>query len=407
MRRRDRLRVALLTYGTQPRGGVVHALSLTEALVELGHPAVLFALDDTRRGMFREPRCPVVIVPVERESGCDGDAREAILPFVRRRIDAYVAAFGRAMRGFDLYHAHDGIGGNALATLAERGEIAGYVRTVHHLDAFADPELAALQERSVLAAERCYVVSAVWQRRLADRFGIAAECVPNGVDLTRFSPLGRPEREALRARLGAADGPLFVAVGGVEERKNALGTLEAFALVRASHPRARLTIAGGASVFDHSAYRRTFDARAAALGLRLGADVVVTGPVPDAEIVDLLRAADALVFPSLMEGFGLVLLEALACGTPAVASNIAPFTEFLGPEDAVFVNPLDPADIAAGMSRVLVPLVASSLRARGPAVAERHTWDACAAVHADRYRDLVIAKESNRARNAVRRALAG
>ncbi|MBD5636029.1 MAG: glycosyltransferase, partial [Candidatus Eremiobacteraeota bacterium] len=170
---------------------------------------------------------------------------------------------------------------------------------------------------------------------------------------------------------------------------------------------ARLTIAGGASVFDHGAYRSAFDARADELGLRIGEDVIVTGSLPDGEIVALLRAADALVFPSLVEGFGLVLLEALACGTPAVTSNIAPFTEFLGANDAIFANPHDADDIAAGMLRALDPLVASALSARGAFVAARHTWAASAAVHADRYRDILASKESIYAGNAVPRALAG
>jgi glycosyltransferase involved in cell wall biosynthesis len=384
MRPRERLRVALFTYGVQPRGGVVHALSLAEALVELGHEAVLFALDDTGRGLFRSARCPVVLVPVAKV------ANESILPFVRRRIAAYVDAFEIAdMAGFDVYHAHDGIGGNALATLTERGAIDGFVRTVHHLDDFADPELAALQERSVRAAERCYVVSALWQRRLEERFGVASDIVPNGVDLARFFPIGVPER------------------AGIEQRKNALGTLDAFAHVRTWRPDARLAVAGGASVFDHGTYRHAYETRVAELGLRLGKDVVVLGALPDADIVRLLHAADALVFPSFMEGFGLVLLEALACGTPAVTSNAAPFTEFLGPEDALFADPHDPAAIAAAMLHALDPLVANALRTRGPLVAARHTWAASAVVHADRYRDLVVAKEMFHARNAIRGALAG
>jgi glycosyltransferase-like protein len=312
------------------------------------------------------------------------------------------------MDGFDVYHAHDGIGGNALATLTERGTIDGFVRTVHHLDDFPDPELAALQERSVRAAERCYVVSALWQRQLEERFGVASDVVPNGVDLARFFPVGVPERAVMRVRVGIpGDAPLFLSIGGIEQRKNALGTLEAFARVRAARPDARLAIAGGASVFDHGTYRRAYEARAAELGLRLGTDVVAMGALPDADIVRLLHAADALVFPSFMEGFGLVLLEALACGTPAVTSNVAPFTEFLGPEDALFADPHDPAAIAAAMLHALDPLVAAALRTRGPMVAARHTWAASAVVHADRYRDLVVAKEMFHARNAVRGAVAG
>ncbi|MBD5606221.1 MAG: glycosyltransferase, partial [Candidatus Eremiobacteraeota bacterium] len=158
------------------------------------------------------------------------------------------------------------------------------------------------------------------------------------------------------------------------------------------------------SVLDHGAYRRAFDARASALG----ADgVTVTGALSDEDLLGLLHAADALVFPSLVEGFGLVVLEALACGTPVVTSGRAPFIEYLEPGDASFVDPHDPHSIAAGMMRVLEPDVARALAARGPAVAARHTWAASARVHARPYHEYSIAKESERARDAVRRALAG
>jgi glycosyltransferase-like protein len=402
MRPRDRLRIANFTYAVQPRGGVVHALSLTEALADLGHEAVLFALDDTGGGLFRKARCPVVLVPVAKVAG------EDLASYVRRRITAYVDAFEFAiMEGFDIYHAHDGISGNALATLAEGTAIGGYVRTVHHLDAFDDPEVAALQKRSIVAADRCYAVSALWQRALGERFGIEAALVPSGVDLERFVPVSEAEREALRTRLGLSGGPLFVSIGGIERRKNAIAALEAFADVRATDPTARLIVAGGASVLDHGSYRKAYESRAAELGVRLGRDAIVLGAVPDERIVALLQAADALLFPSLVEGFGLVLLEALACGVPAIVSYIEPFTEFFGPDDVVFVDPFDAAAIADGMRRALEPLVANALRARGPVVAARFTWEACAVVHVDRYRDLVVAKEAEHARNAVRGAVAG
>ena len=162
------------------------------------------------------------------------------------------------------------------------------------------------------------------------------------------------------------------------------GLLEALALVRTTHPEARLVIAGGASIFTHSAYRRAFDARTAELGLDGGA-VVIAGVLRDEQIVELVRAAHALVFPSLLEGFGLVVLEALACATPVVTSAIPPFTEFLTPDTALLVDPRDPAAIAAAMLLVLDPTVADDLAVRGPALARRFTWQACADAHVRAY----------------------
>jgi glycosyltransferase-like protein len=394
MRPPDPLRIAVFTYGVQPRGGVVHALSLTEALCRRGHDAELFALDDTGRGLFRAPECRVTYVPVEPSVSLAAGEKEIPLAFVQRRIEAFVDAFGPAMNGFDIYHAHDGIGGNALATLAASSAIGGYVRTVHHIDDFPDPTLATLQDLAILRADRCYTVSALWQRELAERYDLESDVVPNGVDVARFSPVAPERRAALRARLGIAGEPFFVSIGGVEARKNTLGLLEGFARVLVARPDARLTIAGGSSVFDHGTYRRAFDERLAELGDAVRDAITIAGPLPDDEIVALLRAADALVFPSLVEGFGLVLLEALACGTPAVTSQRAPFTEFLSEEDAVFVDPLAGASIAEGMLRALDPAVATPLRAHGPSFAARHTWDASAIVHEARYRESIARRET-------------
>jgi glycosyltransferase-like protein len=378
MRSADPMRIALFTYATQPRGGVLHALALAEALTELGHDVVLHAVDDSGRGFIRQPRCPYVLVPVAAP-------RDDIAGFVRACISAYVRSWDAAAPRFDVYHAHDGISGNALATLAERGAIPGFVRTIHHLDDFGTSELAALQDRSIVRAGRCLVVSRMWARRVARSYGIEPAVVPNGVDSGRFYPVPAAVRARLRAQLGFGAGPLFVTIGGIEARKNTLGALDAFALVRARQPDARLVVAGGASIFSHSAYRRTFDARAAELGLHAGGSLVIAGVLRDEELVELIRAAHALVFPSLVEGFGLVVLEALACGTPVVTSAIPPFTEFLTPADALLADPTDASDIAAAMLRALEPDTAEALMLRGPSIARRYTWETCARAHARVY----------------------
>ncbi len=69
--------------------------------------------------------------------------------------------------------------------------------------------------------------------------------------------------------------------------------------------------------------------------------MIATGPLPQALMPALYRAADALVFPSVKEGFGLVVLEAMASGVPVVTSRIAPFTEYLGDDDAAWCDPHD------------------------------------------------------------------
>jgi glycosyltransferase-like protein len=296
-------------------------------------------------------------------------------------------------RRFDVFHAQDSISGNALAALKQRGVIPGFARTVHHIDDFADPELAALQRRAITAADTHFAVSRLWQNQLNRDFGIDAHLVGNGVDLARFGYHPQPADIALRERLGLTEGPVFLAVGGIEQRKNTLRILRAFETLHASHASAQLLIAGGASLLDHSLYHREFFAALAASGLP-AQSVIITGPLSQAEIPSLYRIADALIFPSVQEGFGLVVLEAMASRLPVVTSRIAPFTEYLTEDDAIWCDPLDTSSIAAAMQRVLRPECRPALIENGMRIAERHDWRQVAQAHLAAYaemRDLIHA----------------
>ena len=376
------LRIAILTHSTNPRGGVSHCLSLAEALTALGHEAVVHAPDPARRGFFRAAACATVSVPACRiESRSTAD-------MVEQRVADYWDWFSApGHRGFDLYHAHDGIGGCALADLQEAGLVPAFVRTVHHLDHFQDPRVEARQERAVVSAATALCVSDTWVAQLRNRYGVAARRVTNGVDLEAFSPVPGPDDAAVRAKWGIGDGPVVLAVGGREPRKNSLRVIEAFATVRACHPGAQLVIVGGASVLDHSAYARLCDEALHRLRLsgKRGGAVVVAGPVPQADLPALYRIADTLAFPSLQEGFGLAVIEALASGTPAVVSCIAPFTEYLGPDDAFWAEPTETGSIAAAIVASFAPRARAARVARGHAVAARFDWATSARVHLHRY----------------------
>jgi glycosyltransferase involved in cell wall biosynthesis len=89
--------------------------------------------------------------------------------------------------------------------------------------------------------------------------------------------------------------------------------------------------------------------------------------------------------PSLREGFGLVVLEALACGTPAIASRRAPFTEHLGEHDVLWTDPLDVADIARALLASLQPEHTAPVLARARQVCERLSWQSSAARHESLY----------------------
>ena len=375
------LSIALLAHSTNPRGGVVHALELGEALDRLGHRATVHAPDAKGDGFFRPAACATHCVPAAFVSG-------GTTALVETRISDYVRHFeDAAHRDFDVFHAQDGISGNALATLKARGLIPGFARTVHHMDAFADPRLAALQHHSIVEADTLFVVSRAWKDRIAETFGREATLVGNGVDTARFSPAPDGREGPLRTRLGLGAGPVILAVGGIEQRKNTLALLEAFIQLRALHPQAQLVIAGGASLLDHDSYRQAFRHALRASSLPPGA-VIITGPLPQADMPALYRIADVLAFPSLKEGFGLVVLEAMASGIPVVAPAIAPFTEYLGADDVAWCDPLVAHSIADALLSALAPALRARLVAAGAQVARAHGWDATAAAHLPAYAAL-------------------
>ena len=374
-------RVAMLTHSTLPRGGVAHAMCLSEALDRLGVETTLHAPDATGSGFFREPRCAAIAFPVEPAPPQTAD-------MVEQRIDDYVRWFRRPEnRGFDLYHAHDGIGANALATLKEEGLIPAFIRTVHHIDDFVDPRLVRRQARSILTADACMVVSGLWRDNLIARFGREAEVGGNGVDAARYSPRPDGTEAELKDRFGLGAGPVFLSVGGVEARKNTVRILQAFAEIHRARPDARLVIAGGASLLDHGLYQAAFGRELTALGEDASA-VSLLGLVADSDMPGLYRLASALVFASVKEGFGLCILEAMASGTPVIASRIAPFVDYLDPSDALWCDPMDSSSIAAAMRQSLRPDVANSFRARGPLVAARFGWREVAERHLPVYRRL-------------------
>lgn len=375
------LRIAILAHSTNPRGGVVHALELADALVRLGHEPVVHAPDARGAGFFRPTLCETVPVPA---SPVGSDVAE----MVEIRAADYVRHFEDPKhRRFDVFHAQDGISGNALAMLKARRSIARFARTVHHIDAFRDPRLQALQTRAIVAADRHFTVSRLWQAELKQRFGIASAIVGNGVDTARFSPARDGREEGLRRRLGLGPGPIVLAVGGIEARKNTVRLLEAFTQLHVMHPHAQLVVAGGATVLDHHAYKEEFVTALAALSLPAHA-VIETGPVAQADMPALYRLADVLAFPSVKEGFGLVVLEAMASGVPVVVSRIPPFTEHLHDEDVVWCDPASPASIANALAMALMPELAARLKARGPSAARRHDWRATASAHLETYEAL-------------------
>jgi glycosyltransferase involved in cell wall biosynthesis len=212
---------------------------------------------------------------------------------------------------------------------------------VHHIDDFTTAALIDCQRQAVLEPDAVFVVSEVWRRTLRAEFGVDAQVVHNGVDGARFAPIPPSRRDEFRARVGADGRFLFLAVGGVEPRKGSIHLFEALArLTERMSPSPVLAVIGGQSFQDYEQYRTSALDRAERLGLTLGCDVILLGTVPDADMPAWYRSADALAFPSVKEGFGLAVLEAMSAELPVVASDLPVFREYLVPDRDALMPPV-------------------------------------------------------------------
>jgi glycosyltransferase-like protein len=371
--------LGLFTYSTLPRGSVVHTAYLADALHDAGWDVTVYALDKDRRGFFRPLRARLRLVPASPTPTTTAElvrVRAAELAgYVRRSCDRHT-----------IHHAQDCLTANGLLELRATGWEGDVVRTVHHVEAFDDPYLARCQERSIREPRMCMAVSEAARKDVRRAFGVRAVVTGNGVCLQRFARVPPPVGGARPPARSGADGPVLLAVGGVEERKNTIRIVGAFTRVRARYPRARLWILGGATVLDHGAYRASFDQVLAGLAPESRAAVTELGVVDDGEVPAIFRAASVIVFPSLHEGFGLTALEGLAAGVPVVASRVAPLTEFLDDSCATLVDPRSEDDIARGIMSALA--AGDARREAGLTRAAAYSWQRVAARHVDAYGNL-------------------
>jgi glycosyltransferase involved in cell wall biosynthesis len=228
----------------------------------------------------------------------------------------------------------------------------------------------AIARRAVRSAERVICISEFTRREVCERYGAdpGRTCV---IPLAAATPEGTAE---------PPPGPYLVAVGDLRPRRNLPRLAAAFRRLHEEGLPHRLVIAGHDYGVADEVRRAAGDA-----------PVEVTGYVPDDRLDALIRGAELLVYPSLYEGFGLPMLEAMTRGTPVAAARAAALPETAG-DAAVFFDPHDPADMAATVRRVLEdPALRDGLVERGHARAASFSWESTAQRTAVVYRELTEA----------------
>ena len=383
------LDVALLTYSTKPRGGVVHTLSLAESLARLGHAVRVYSLS-SGENFFRDVHVPHTLIPCPKKEYAGMDEK------IRDYIDIYTEYLSSHASAHGIFHAEDCISANALLNLRERGLIGSFARTVHHIDDFTSESLIECQMKSILEPDYVITVSNAWERELLSAYSIRSTVIRNGVDTRRFRRLtDEDSKETYKERFSLGCSRVMLSIGGIEPRKNTMTSLRAFHIARAHFQKKgeRLVwvIGGGETLFDYRAYREEFFSEAERLGLSVGKDIFIPGGVSEDAVADLYNAADVFVFPSVKEGWGLVVLEALASGVPVIASGIEPMTEYLRDrENSLLVSPTDHDHIAS----LIIELaedgeLGRGLARRGRETAEEYSWENAALGHVGFYREML------------------
>jgi D-inositol-3-phosphate glycosyltransferase len=375
----------LAALGGKETGGMnVYVRELSRQLASMGVPVDVF----TRS---QDPRIPrvveladgarVVHVPAGPEAPMPRERVHAHLDEFVHRVDAWRLAAGADYR---LVHAHYWLSGVAALALRERWRtpVVQMFHTLGHLkngaaraDDDREPDLRLREESRVArTVDRIVAASHVERRELGRLYGATANrvhVIPCGVDTALFTP---GNTAAARATLGLDARPTLLYVGRIAPIKGLVTLLDAVARLRDLGRSVRLLVVGGDTdepIAPHEAYVR---GRTCALGLCNA--VTFLGAQPQAVLRDYYVAADVVVMPSYYESFGMVALEAMACGRPVIASRVGGLASTVRDGITGFLVPDGNADmLAQRLDRALAdPALRARLGAAGVEWAAEHGW---------------------------------
>lgn len=285
--------------------------------------------------------------------------------------------------GVDVYHAT-----NYFLPPVKR---ARTILTIYDLAFVKTPELCSPRvvgpfsgaiRRFVEEADLVVAATESTKQDLVDLLGATPEKVRviYGAAGEGVKAVDKEEAVARLSRRYGLDDPFFLCVGTLEPRKNVAGAVRSFRRMASTLPH-RFVLLGGLGWNTEEILRELANPATANRILRPGA-------VPDEDLGLFYSAAEALVFPSFHEGFGLPALEAMACGCPVITSNTSSLPEVCG-EAALYCPPADEQGLADAMLRVASD---RDLRSRmidnGYAQADRFSWSRCAQQTLDTYREV-------------------
>ena len=387
------LRVAMLSVHTCPlaalggkeTGGMnVYVRELSRELGRMGLAVDVFtrSQDPTiRRVVPLGEGARVIHLPAGPEAPM---ARERIHGHLDEFVDGVEAWRAASGMEYDLVHAHYWLSGVVGLLLRERWGVP-VLQMFHTLARakngaarrFADLEPSVRldeEQRIVRHVDGLVAASVVERHTLVADYGAAAPhttVIPCGVDTELFRPVAR---DAARARVDAGDGPLILYVGRIAPVKGLETLLDAVARLRAAGSAIRLLVVGGEADEPREGHEAEIRRRVDALGVREAVRFV--GAQPQETLRDYYAAADVTVLPSYYESFGMVALEAMACGSPVIGSRVGGLATTVRDGVTGFLVP--DGDVGALAERVEMLVGDADLRFRlgreGVQWAARHRW---------------------------------
>ena len=409
-----RLRVAMLSVHTCPlaalggkeTGGMnVYVRELSRELGRMGLAVDVFtrSQDPTiRRVVALGEGARVVHLPAGPETPISREAIHEHLDEFIERLDDWRIAGGVE---YDLIHAHYWLSGVAALALRERWGVP-VLQMFHTLGRFKngaarrladlEPSVRLDEEARIVGLVDGLVAASVIERRaLVDEYGADpahAAVIPCGVDTELFRP---GDRQTVRARLAIGDEPLVLYVGRIAPIKGLETLLSAIARLRARGSGVRALIVGGEADEPRNGHEAEIRRAVDDLGLR---DVVrFVGAQPQEALRDYYVAADVTVLPSYYESFGMVALEAMACGSPVIASRVGGLATTVRDGVTGFLVGDGDADALAERIDALIddPDLRYRLGREGVQWAARHRWPCVAEAVCREYARLEARAESH------------
>jgi D-inositol-3-phosphate glycosyltransferase len=379
--------------GTKDTGGMsVYIRELARELGQRGHRVDIYTL--LRDGIYHPvmdiyENVRLIHLAVENNGNTSKMAMYACLPDFFRSLEIYRTAENL---NYDLIHSHYWLSGN-LGHWAQRVWKRPHLVMFHTLGAVKNSTGVGLQEPDLrIAVEKriiktCHRILAPTRRekqRLISYYGAPSEkieIIPCGVNLNRFYPI---EKTTAREKLALdPDDNILLYVGRFDPLKGLSRLLEAMAYLK-NHHQLRLLIVGGDGD-DHPATRR-LQQKAAKLGIV--DKVSFAGRIEQENLPPYYAAADTLVIPSYYESFGLVGLEALACGRPVVSTPVGAMEGILRQDETgKLVTDMSPQSLATGIEAVIADFALFSTESIRASVLD-YSWSTIASAVLEQYRGV-------------------